>query len=517
MPPRPLPSSAASAELVVVGAGSAGAVIAARTTERADREVLLLEAGPDYPDPASLPADLRDGTRNSWRPHDWGYRHRPTPGQILFAYPRGKVVGGSSAVNTCIALRGLPYDYDEWAALGLPEWSFEACLPYFKRLEDDRDFDDPWHGRGGPVPIRRFRRDELAPWQAAFVDACEARGHARCADTNDPATAGGVGPHAMNLIGGQRMSAARCYLTPAVRGRQNLRIRPRALVRRVLVRDRRVEGVEIDVEGRVEVIATRKVVLSAGAIATPGILLRSGVGPRDKVARLGVELAAEVPAVAARLLDHPGAAIFLLARRGVSSLVHPLIQTVLRYTSRGSPYPSDMQLQPGSFLPLHPRLTLPTVTLMCCIGKPRGTGTLDFTSADPRAMPRIHSGMLVDRDDHARAVEALALAGELARAAPMRGLARFLWPGERTLMDRAALGAWIHRSCGSGYHPCGTVPMGREGDPAAAVDGRGRVRGVEGLIVADASITPTIPSANTNLTSLMIGERFGEWLRDGAL
>jgi choline dehydrogenase len=511
------PLSAVFAETIVVGAGSSGAVIAARATERPDREVLLLEAGPDYPDLSRLPGDLRDGTKNSWLLHDWGYHFRPTPKQMVFVFPRGKVVGGSSAVNTCIALRPQPYDLDEWAALGLPEWSWDACLPYLKRVEDDRDFDDAWHGKGGPIPIRRHRQGELVRWQAAFVEACKALGHPECADTNNPEHRGGVGPHAMNKIDGVRMSAARCYLTPEVRRRPNLRIRPRTLVRRVLIRNRRVEGVEVDTDGRVEVLATLRVVLSAGAIATPGILLRSGVGPRDRVARLGVELVADVPAIAARLLDHPGAAVFLLPRPGLCSLRHPLIQTVLRYTATGSPHPNDMQLQPGSFVPLHPRLTLRLVSMMCCVGKPRGVGRIDFTSADPRAKPRIFAEMLVDRQDHARAVEAMTLALDLGRTAPIRELARFVWPLERTLRDRDALGEWIYRSCGSGYHPCGTAPMGPEGDPAAAADGRGRVRGVEGLLVADASLMPTIPSANTNLTTLMIGERFGEWLRDGAL
>jgi choline dehydrogenase len=153
-------SSTSSAEIVVVVAGSAGAVIAARVTERADREVLLLEAGPDYPDPGALPGDFRDGGKNSWLEHDWGYRHRPTPRQMLFFFPRGKVVGGSSAVNTCIALRPLPCDLDEWAALGLPEWRWDACLPYLLRMEDDRDFDAPWHyeiARTGPMrALARF-------------------------------------------------------------------------------------------------------------------------------------------------------------------------------------------------------------------------------------------------------------------------------------------------------------------------------------------------------------------------
>jgi len=500
-------------DLIVVGAGSSGSVIARRVTENPNLRVLLLEAGPDYPDPTRLPADLADGGRNSMSAHDWGYRHRPTRRWLRFPFPRGRVVGGSSAVNTCIALRGQPQDYDEWAERGLRGWSFAECLPAFKRLERDLDIEDEWHGRDGPLPVRRHAPEEWVSWQAAFVEACRELGFPVCYDSNAPGSHG-VGPHAMNKVDGRRISAAEAYLTPEVRGRGNLELRSGTLVRRVLVRGRKVLGVEVQGPAGVATIEGERVVLCSGAINTPGVLLRSGIGPRAQVERLGCTLVADLPAVG-RLLDHPGTAIFLRPRwRAPTSYRDPLIQTVLRYSGNGSGHPSDMLLQPGSKLAL-PRVDVPLLSLMCAVGKPRSIGSLHWPSADPLAQPRIESRLLADARDRALAVSAMQLAFRLAQSKPMAQLATHFWPNARVLRSRERTEEWIWSACDSGYHPCGTAAMGQPGDPHAATDERGRVIGVEGLQVADASLMPTIPSSNIHLAVLMIAERIGEWLRDG--
>ena len=316
----------------------------------------------------------------------------------------------------------------------------------------------------------------------------------------------------MNRIDGRRISAAEAWLTPAVRTRPGLTIQADTHVIRVLFDGRRATGVEVLHQGQQSTLLAKRVVLCAGAIHTPGILLRSGVGPRADLERLGVALVADNEAVGAQLLDHPGVAFFMLPRWGSTRRSAPLIQTVCRYQSYDATQPNDMLLQPGNLVPF-PRFNSPLVSMMAAMGKPRGVGQIRYESADPFAKPELIQDFLEDPSDRKRAVEAIERGYAIVQTTAMQGMIRHVWPGHRTLSSRDRIDAWIRKSCDSGYHPSGTVPMGSDDDPSAATDGRGRVRGVEGLFVADASLMPTIPSSNTHLPTLMIGERFGEWLR----
>jgi choline dehydrogenase len=500
--------------VVVIGAGASGSVIAARVSENPNRRVLLVEAGPDYGEPALLPRDLADGRYNSFRRHDWGFRHRPTVGQIRFPLPRGRVVGGSSAVNTCIAWRGNPYDYDEWASFGLPEWSWEKCFPAFKRLENDLDMVDEWHGQGGPLPLQRPPESEWVPWQAAFVEASDRLGIPRSHDTNNPTTTG-TGPHTLNRIQGRRVSAAEAWLTPEVRARPNLTIQANTLVQRILFRNRQVVGVELVGPTGVTVQSTRHVVLCAGAIQSPHLLLRSGVGSRADLEHLKVEVVAESPGVAARLLDHPGFAVFFMTKSWRTNRRDPLMQTAMRYQSRDG-QPNDMLMQPGSVIAF-PSLQLNGFSIMSALGKPKGYGTIRWESARTDAKPVVENRFLEHPQDRGRAVEAIERMRDLASQPCMSKLAWHLVPLKSRLRSAELIDGWIRRMTDSGYHPCGTLPMGVAEDPMAVCDGRGRVRGVEGLRVGDASLMPSIPASNIHLPTLMIGERMGEWLRDESM
>jgi choline dehydrogenase len=500
---------------VIVGAGSAGAVLAARLSEDPDRRVLLLEAGPDYPTLASMPADLVSSWM-SFVDHDWGWTAHVGVGRDG-PYPRGKVVGGSSAVNGTIALRGAPADFDEWAAWGLPEWSWEQVLPWFVNLEDDpvgAKLDPTVHGVGGPVPITRPEPDDWQPFFTALHTACLAAGHPDCPDLNAPG-ASGCGAFPRNRRDRVRMSSTLTHLAPA-RHRPNLEIRAHVLADRVVVEQGRAVAVEVIADGRRERIAADRIALAAGAVSTPAILLRSGIGPADTLRALGLPVVASLP-VGATLLDHPAVGLFAVAAEGVVHDPDVTVEVGLRYTTPDSPDAADMQLYPAAvFDPDMVRAFLPDPVAVVSIGggcmRARSTGHVTITSIDPTRQPHVDLNYLADPYDLRRFVDMIRFARELFRSPQLRPFVDQILVDDDTIDDDTALGEVIRQQIQTAYHPAGTTPMGLSDDPRAVVDARGRVHGVDRLRVVDASIMPTNVRNNTHLTCVMLGERLAAWM-----
>jgi choline dehydrogenase len=496
-------------DLIVVGAGSAGSVIASRATEDPNKQVLLIEAGPDYPELSATPYDLRNGNRNSMTDHDWGLTYQPVRGREV-AFPRGKVIGGSSAVNTTIALRGVPEDYDEWAELGNTEWSWQKVLPAFNRLERDLDYgSEDYHGDAGPITIRRYPQDEQLLQHQAFLESARELGYADCPDQNDP-FAWGAGPQPMNKLGRLRVSCAVGYLAPA-RIRQNLTIKANSLVRRLVIEQGRCRGVEIEhADGTVEMLHAKTVVLSAGALMSPAIMMRSGLGPAQHLESLGIDTKCDIAGVGQNLCDHPALAVaFKVKDPSLSDTDSPLIQTILRYTCEGSDKRNDLQIEQLSYTGQPGGMAIAAV-----LEYQYGRGELRLRSADAKQSPVVDNRFCEDERDTARLARCFKDTIAFTETGPLADLiSEVVFPDPARPMDDAAILELCRKRAGSGYHPCGTVKMGPDSDPMAVVDQHGCSHHIDNLVVADASIMPFVPRANTNLTSIMIGEKIGEWIR----
>jgi len=499
-------------DILVAGAGSAGAVIAARASEDPRRSVCLVEAGPDYARLEDLPFDLVNSHNNSYTAHDWGFSYQPTAAGRSANFPRGRVTGGSSAVNTTIALRGMPEDYDRWAAQGNPEWAWEKVLPAFRRLERDLDFGhEPYHGDAGPITIRRYRHDELTIVHQAFLDAARELGYPDCPDANDP-WSWGSGPHPMNKIGRLRISTAVGYLS-AARVRPNLEIRANTTVRRVLIENGRATGLEVERDGVVSTVRAAVVVLSAGAIQTPAILYRSGIGPRAELEKLGIDVIRDLPGVAQNLCDHPALAVVCRVKDpSILDADQPIVQTILRYTAEGSDERNDLQIEAFSFSPRGGPLDC--FAIAAVLEEVKGSGRLLVESADPHAKPLAQQRFLEDERDLVRLASGFRDTLAFTTTAAYREIVdEVVFPDPARSLDDETLYTMLRKLAASGFHPCGTAKMGPATDRMAVVDQYGRVHGVDGLVVADASIMPAVPRANTNLTSIVIGEMVGEWAR----
>ena len=523
-------------DYVIVGAGSAGCVLAARLTESPGVRVLLLEAGPtDRSWEIEMPSAV--GRLLSSERFNWNYLSEPEPGLDgrQLTHPRGRVLGGSSSINGMVYIRGHACDYDQWANAGAAGWSYAELLPYFMRAEQHLFGADRYHGADGPLAV--FAPDlAAAPLAAAFVQAAAEAGYPLSPDVNGSQQEG-FGRIDRTTRAGRRWSAARAYLYPA-RERPGLTLKTEATVRRVVLERRRAVGVEYAVRGvRALAHADAEVIVAGGAINSPKILQLSGIGPAGQLRSAGVEPLHDLPAVGENLNDHPDIVVQHRCRQPLSLFPHSRglgrLLAGLRWFLRHDGVAASNHFEAGGFIRSRAGVHFPDLQLTFMplaikpgtvedvgahsyqvhidLMRPKSRGHVRIRSADPTVAPSILFNYLQHPQDRADLRASVRLTREILaqRAlAPFRGVE--LSPGPAVQSDEA-IDAFVRRGVETCYHPVGTCRMGSAGD--GVVDESCRVHGLEGLRVVDASIMPAIVSGNTNAPTIMMAEKASDLIR----
>ncbi|MFT4098562.1 MAG: FAD-dependent oxidoreductase [Rhodoblastus sp.] len=524
------------ADFVVVGAGSSGCAVAARLSENGKHRVALLEAGPRDTNPwIHLPIGYG---KTMWDKRvNWAFSTEPEPamhGRRIY-WPRGKTLGGSSSINGLIAIRGQQEDYDNWERLGAHGWSWANVLPYFRKIESNADFaDDQLHGAHGPVSVSSIgAKHELIE---ATIAAAEKLGVPANPDFNG-ARQEGVGYYQLTTRNGLRTSAAKAYLKPA-RGRANLDVITDAQATGIIFENGRAAGVRFRRGGVDEEIrASRGVILSAGALQSPQLMMLSGIGPADHLRAHGVDVRVDRPAVGRNLQDHLQFRLIYRCTKPITtndelrSLFGRMRIGLQWFFLRSGPLAIGIN-QGGLFTRVMPGATTPDIqfhiatlsadmagakphpfsgfTLSVCQLRPESRGHIELASADPLAAPRMFANYLDAATDRECAVRAISFARRLAQTEPLKGLvAEEIKPGPAAKTDADILD-FARANGATIFHPSGTCRMGD--DDEAVVDPRLKARGVDGLWIADCSVMPRLVSGNTNLPAIMIGERAAEMI-----